>query len=159
MTYVTLLHTNVRILNKKRLIIIVSIVLALVTVAVFINQIGLTAFTIKEKPPACTDECSFEGKICESAKIFECSIGEDNCKHKILVETCPEEGICSTLKEGECYTPQSCDGDFHTCISDVYYKMCKDGKTVEDADTKKCPTGLMCNRDPKQFAVCIEKDY
>lgn len=146
-------------INKKRLLIILAVSLFLITAVIFIKQIGLTAFTIKEKAPPCVDECDFEGKICENSQIFECSLGEDNCKHKILVESCPDGSKCSTLKEGECYTPQSCDGDFHICISDVFYKICENGKTVEDSEMKKCSDGLMCNRNSKQFAICVEKDY
>lgn len=146
-------------LNKRRLIIVFSIVFALVVATIFVNKMGLTAFTVKEEAQPCADECDFEGKVCEDAKIFECSIGEDGCKYKALVEECPEGGICSTLNEDECFVAESCDGDFHICTSDVYYKMCKNGKTVEGADMKKCPTGLMCNRDPEELALCIEKDY
>lgn len=145
-------------MNKKRLIILASVVTAIIVLA-FFAKLGFTAFIIKEKPSGCTDECDFEGKTCESAEIFECVLNEDGCRHKILIGPCPEGAKCSTLKEGECYKPNSCDGDFHICISDFLYQMCKNGKTIEDAETKKCPTGLMCNRNPKKFAICIEKDY
>lgn len=148
-------------LNKKRLILALAIVVALLVVVIFINKIGFTAFTVKEeeKPPACTDECGFEGRICEDAKIFECSIGEDGCKHKTWVEDCPKNAECSTVNKDKCYESQLCDGDFHICVSDFLYRACKNGRTIEDAETKKCPEGLMCNRNPKQFAVCVEKDY
>lgn len=157
-----LLRLNIlqgRTLNKKRLIIISSLFILLIVAGIFITGINLTTFTIKEQKPACTDECDFEGKLCEDAKIFECSLNENGCKHKNLVETCPEGAQCSTLSTDKCYTPQFCDGDFHTCISDVLYKMCENGKTIEGTDMKKCPEGLMCNRNPNNFALCIEKDY
>ena len=149
-------------LNKKRLIIIASVFILLVALGIFFTQTNFTAFSVKENVPeipACTDECDFEDKLCENAKIFECSVGEDGCKDKLLVEDCPKDSQCSTLNKDKCYTPQFCDGDFHTCISDVFYKICKYGKTLEGKETKKCPEGLMCNRNPKVFGVCIEKDY
>lgn len=145
-------------LNRKRLMMLASVVIAIIVLA-FFAKLGFTAFIVKEKPPKCIDECSFEGKVCEDTKIFECTLSEDGCKHKILVESCHEGAKCSTLKEGECYEPDSCDDDFHICISDFLYQMCKNGKTIEDAETKKCPTRLMCNRNSKQFAICVEKDY
>lgn len=146
-------------LNRRRLIVVFSIILALVAATVFVNKAGLTAFIVKEEKEvgqACIDGCSFEGKICEDAKIFECATGEDGCKQKILVEECPENAVCSTLKEDACYTPKTCDSEFHTCFSTSLYQLCKGGKTVENADTKKCPEGLVCNQGPK-FAICIEK--
>lgn len=146
-------------LNKKRLAIIASSILIFIVALIFFSKSDFTAFSIKEKAPVCNDECELEGKLCENAKIFECSLGEDGCKHKSLVESCPDGAVCSTLSKDSCYTPQFCDGDFHLCISDVFYKMCKNGKTVEGGDNKRCPDGLMCNRNPKRFAICIEKDY
>ncbi|MDP2909366.1 MAG: hypothetical protein Q8N77_06195 [Nanoarchaeota archaeon] len=146
-------------LNIRRLIIMSFAIIGLILAATFFTKSSWTAFIVKEDKPVCTDDCTFEGKTCENAKIFECAAGEDGCKHKSLVEPCPENAVCSTLKEGECYTPQTCDFDFHTCISDVLYKICENGKTIEGAETKKCPDGLMCNRSPKQFALCVEKDY
>ncbi len=146
-------------LDKTRLIIVFSAVLALIVVVAFVSKIGLTSFTVKEEQEsqsACTDECSFEGKICEEAKIFECVTGENGCKQKNLVESCPEKSVCSTLKEGTCYTPQACDFSFHTCVTKTSYKLCKDGKTVEGSETRKCPEKLVCNTKPNTFAVCIE---
>ena len=146
-------------LNKKRLSIIASVFVVLIAALFFLGKTGIISFAVKEVAPSCTDECSFEDKLCENAKIFECSLGEDGCRHKVLLEECPSGAECSALNTDKCYAPKLCDGDFHMCISDVLYKMCKDGKTVEGADTKRCPDGLMCNRNPKQFAICISKDY
>lgn len=147
-------------LNKK-FVIIASVTLAVIVIAVlfFTDNLGMDSFTTKEDPPQCIDECDFEGKICENAKIYECAVGTLGCKVKNLVEECNTGAICSKLKTDSCYEPQFCDGDFHMCISDVLYKMCKNGKTIEGSEMKTCPEGLMCNRNPKNFAICIPKDY
>lgn len=147
-------------LNKRRLAIIAFVFVALISTALFVTKFGTTAFNVKEEKeetPQCVSECEFEGKACENGKIFECAIGQDGCKHKNLVESCPEGSICSKLKEGTCYTPQTCDFEFHTCASTTSYKLCNNGKTVEGAETKKCPEKLVCNKSPKNFALCVEK--
>lgn len=147
-------------LNKKFVIVTsASLLLVIIAVFFFVSDWGISAFTTKETPPQCIDECSFEGKLCEDAKIYECVAGDLGCKVKRLVEECKEEAVCSEVKEGSCFEPQFCDGDFHMCISDVLYKICKNGKTVEGSETKRCPENLMCNRNPKNFAICIPKDY
>ncbi len=148
-------------LNRRRLALIFFVIVALVLTAVFATRLDFTAFSVKEETgdelPPCTNECSFEGKACENDKIFECVLGQDGCRHKNLVEPCPEGSICSTLKEGTCYTPKTCDFTFHTCITTTSYQLCKNGKTVEDAETLKCPEKLVCNKGSKQFALCVEK--
>lgn len=147
-------------LNMKRISLILSVIVALVFVVVFITKFNPTALTVKEggnELPPCTNDCSFEAKICEDGKILECVIGEDGCRHKNVVESCPEGSICSKLKEGTCYTPRTCDFTFHTCITTTSYQLCKDGKSIEGAETQKCPEGLVCNKSPKNFALCVEK--
>jgi len=145
---------------KKRISIITFTIFALIAIVIFINKVDLTALSIHEKAIPCTDDCNLEGKLCEDAKIYECAIAEDGCKDKVLLEECVKDAVCSTVNKDKCYTPSYCDGDFHMCISDVYYKMCKNGKTVEDkSETKRCPDGMMCNRNPTEFAICVEKDY
>lgn len=147
-------------LDKKRLAIIAFVLIALITTVVSVTKFNVTSFIVKEgqeEIPSCTDECTFENKICENGKIFECVIGQDGCEHKNLLESCPEGSICSTLKEGTCYTPKACDYTFHTCITTTAYQLCKDGKTVEGAETTKCPENLVCNKGSKNFALCVEK--
>ena len=147
--------------NKKRLAIIAFIFIALIVTVVSVTKFNVTSFIIKEgesnELPPCTDECTFEGKACENGKIFECVIGQDGCKHKNLVEPCLEGSICSKLKEGTCYTPKACDFTFHTCITTTAYQLCKNGKTVEGAETQKCQGKLVCNKSSKTFALCVEK--
>lgn len=145
-------------IDKTRLIIVFSAVLALIVVVAFVSKIGFTSFTVREEQqPTCADECSFEGKICEESKIFECVTGENGCKQKNLVESCPEKSVCSTLKEGTCYTPQACDFSFHTCVTKTSYQLCNDGKTIEGSETRKCPGKLVCNKKSNNFAVCVEE--
>jgi hypothetical protein len=148
-------------LDKKRLAIIIFIFIALIVTVVSVTKFGVTSFIVKEgesnELPPCTNECTFEGKACENGEILECVIGQDGCKHKNLVESCPEGNICSTLKEGTCYTPKACDFTFHTCITTTSYQLCKNGKTIEGAETKKCPEKLVCNKRSKTFALCVEK--
>lgn len=145
-----------RILDKKKIIIISSVVLALVVIVIFFTN--FTSFSVKENVQKCVDKCDFEGQICEDAKIFECVLGENGCKNEVLIKECAEGAVCSKLNN-DCYEPQLCDDDFHICISDALYQTCENGKTVEGAENKKCPEGLMCNRNPNIFAVCVEKDY
>jgi len=146
-------------LDKKRLSIIFFILLLLIVTVVSVTKFDITSFVIKEKEEIlqCVDECTFETKICEGGKIFECIIGQDGCKHKSLVESCPEGSVCSTLNEGACYTPKACDFTFHTCITTTAYQLCEGGKTVEGAETTKCPENLVCNKKTKNFAICVEE--
>ncbi len=151
-------------LNKKKLIIVSSVLLLLFALSFFAYSYknSLTAYFVKEQPidsvqPRCEDECNFEGEQCEDAKIYKCTAGSDGCKKKIIIKECGKNALCSTKNKDKCYTPQLCDGEFHICISDVIYRMCKDGKTVEDSENKKCPNGMICNRNPKNFGICVAK--
>ncbi|MBU4501966.1 MAG: hypothetical protein KKA79_05195 [Nanoarchaeota archaeon] len=103
-------------LNKKRLVMLSSIILVLIAAVFFISKTDFISLTIKgEELPACIDDCSFEGKLCENAKIYECVAAEDGCKDKAVTEECKSGDECSSINEGECYTPMLCDGDFHKC--------------------------------------------
>jgi len=153
-------------LNVKKLTVMFLILAALVASVVFVSKYSFTAFSVKDETPqetaeaaapACTDDCSFEGKVCEDAKIYTCEVGADGCKHKNLIENCIQGSVCSAINKDKCYLPQTCDFEFHTCISTTSYKMCKNGKSIEGAEIKKCEEGLVCNKSPKDFGICVEK--
>lgn len=145
-------------LNKRRIITIFSVFIALIIILMFSAKFNLTAFVVKEnQPQACISDCSFEGKICENDKIFECVPNEEGCKYKTEVDICQEGDVCSTIIKGGCYTPQTCDDEFHICVSDSSYKICEDGRTVEDSEIEKCPEDMVCNKNPNLLAICVAK--